>query len=61
MIALWRDPKGENVFAYQQEEVHEEAADHGSKERHKASSNSDGDTSTNPTVVVKHTVEISSV
>ena len=60
MIALWRDPKGENVFAYQQEEVHEEA-DHGSKEKHKTSSNSDGDTSTKPTVAVKHTVEISSV
>ena len=60
MIALWKDPKGENVFAYHQEEVQEEA-DHGSKERHKASSSSDGDTSTNPTVVVKHTVEMSTV
>ena len=60
MIALWRDPKGENVFAYHQEEVHQEA-DRGSKERCKASSNSDGDPSTNATVAVKHTVDISSV
>ena len=60
MIALWRDPKGENVFAYHQEEVHQEA-DHHSKEKHKASSSSDGDTSTNPTVPVKHTVDISTV
>ena len=60
MIALWRDPKGENVFAHHQEDVRQEA-EHGSKEKHKTSSNSDGDTSINHTVVVKHTVEISSV
>ena len=60
MISLWRDPKGENVFAYHQEEVYQEA-DHSSKEKHKTSSNSDGDTLTNSTVAVKHTVDISTV
>ena len=55
MIALWKDPKRENVCPYYQEEVHQET-DHGSKEKQKAFASSDGDTSTNPTVAVKHTL-----